>query len=289
MAVGKLGRTRMGAFFVALFIATSVTAAPLRLVSYNVWYGFTKTPERKIAWLNWVKQQAPDVVSLQELNGYDPGKLMQDASKWGHSNVAFLSKSDFCMGLTSRQPISDVKRIVDGMHHGLLRCKVGEIYYYVIHFHPSNCVRRVAEAKRLLADAETLPTDASAVLVGDFNGFSPMDQPHYDADERIVPFFERRDNELGERNLFQHAIDYRGVKIFLDAGYVDLVAKHRNTFSGSFPTRLRHGEDHGTDRRLDYVLVRPGLGGKSSSARIIRNETTAMLSDHYPVVVDFEL
>ena len=44
----------------------------LKLVSYNVWYGFTKKPERKANYLKFMKAQALDVVSLQELNHYTP-------------------------------------------------------------------------------------------------------------------------------------------------------------------------------------------------------------------------
>ena len=147
------------------------------------------------------------------------------------------------MGLTSREPILDVRRIVDGMHHGSLRCKIGDVVYYVIHFHPSDCERRIAEANILLADAATLPKESATVLIGDFNGFSPADRAQYDADERLVPFFDQRDEKLGERNLFQHAIDYRGINVLLAAGFVDLVAKHRTSFVGTFPTRLRADVD----------------------------------------------
>ena len=192
------------------------------------------------------------------------------------------------MGVTSRDPISDVKRIVDGMHHGVLRCKIGTLYYYVVHLHPSNCEHRIVEAKRLLEDVQSLPTGAKVVLIGDFNGFSPFDRTHYDSDERLVPFFDRRDTKLGERNLFEHAIDYRGVEAFVDAGFVDLVAKKRSSFRGTFPTELRKGEDHGTDRRLDYVMVSPTVGKDCVTAKVVRDETTALLSDHYPVVADFD-
>jgi hypothetical protein len=52
------------------------TAPGLRLISYNVWYGFTEVPERKTIWLSWMNEQGPDIVSLQELNGYtDQGGL----------------------------------------------------------------------------------------------------------------------------------------------------------------------------------------------------------------------
>ena len=47
----------------------------IRILTYNVWYGFTKKSDRKSDLLAYVKSLKPDVVALQELNGYTPEKL----------------------------------------------------------------------------------------------------------------------------------------------------------------------------------------------------------------------
>ena len=40
-------------------------AEKLRIITHNVWYGFTKKTEpRYTDWKRWMKAQAPDVVSL---------------------------------------------------------------------------------------------------------------------------------------------------------------------------------------------------------------------------------
>ena len=62
----------------------------LKLLSYNVWYGFNEKAERKDDWLKFMIDQAPDIVSLQELNDYTPEKLAGDARKWGHSHSVLL-------------------------------------------------------------------------------------------------------------------------------------------------------------------------------------------------------
>ncbi|MFM7919048.1 MAG: endonuclease/exonuclease/phosphatase family protein, partial [Planctomycetaceae bacterium] len=52
----------------------------LRLVTHNVYYGFTKRGDPRYgAWKRWMAAQAPDIVSLQELNGYTQEKLSSDA------------------------------------------------------------------------------------------------------------------------------------------------------------------------------------------------------------------
>ena len=133
-------------FLFACFItATSFgedKPSTLKLVTHNVWYGFTKKPEPRHAdWLKWMAAQKPDVVSLQELNEYTPEKLAADARSWGHEHSVLLKEDGFPTGITSRFPIGDVRRIRDGMHHGLLRCRIQGIWFYVIHFHPSNFAR----------------------------------------------------------------------------------------------------------------------------------------------------
>lgn len=196
--------------------------------------------------------------------------------------------------MTSRFPITEVKRIREGMHHGLLRGKICGIYVYVIHFHPRHFERRIEEARLLKKDVALLPeSDPRIVLVGDFNGFSPADKAYYDNDKELEPFFTMLDQRHpGSRHLNEGKLDYGGLEEILNAGYVDLVARFRPAdapFVGTFPTELCREENHGTDRRIDYILVSSNLAESARSATIVRDETTAMLSDHYPVVAELDL
>ncbi|MGV2335918.1 MAG UNVERIFIED_CONTAM: hypothetical protein LVR18_17975 [Planctomycetaceae bacterium] len=93
----------------------------LRLVTHNVYYGFTKRGEPRYGeWKRWMAAQAPDIVSLQELNAYTSEKLSADAASWGHAHSVLLKPDGFSTGITSRYPISDVRLLRDGFHHGLL-------------------------------------------------------------------------------------------------------------------------------------------------------------------------
>ena len=267
----------------------------LKLVTHNVWYGFTKKAEPRHAdWLKWMAEQKPDVVSLQELNEYTPEKLATDALSWGHEHSVLLKEDGFPTGITSRYPISDVKRIRDGMHHGLLRCRIQGIWFYVIHFHPSNFARRMEEATLLQADVRSLPElNPRIVLAGDFNGFAQADKPQYHSDPKLVPFFQMLDQrDKGARNLNNGRIDYGGISSILRQGYTDLIQQRRSNgdpFVGTFPSPLVSDENHGTDRRLDYIFVSRSLLGSVESAEILRDKITEGLSDHFPVTATFNL
>jgi len=270
---------------------TSDNDTQLRIISYNVWYGFTKVSERKDIWIDWMKAQEPDIVSLQELNEYTREELAKDAQSYGHPYSVLLKEDGFPTGITSRHPIEDVQRIMEGFHHGLLRVRIEHIYYYVIHLHPSNWETRKSEINQILKDIEKLPKDSKVILAGDFNTFSPLDSIYY-SHGRLEPFFNDRDSLYNERNLNQGELDYSVIQDLMDYGLVDLEASLRSSsylFPGSFPTLVEKEGEHGDQRRLDYVFASADLVKQVVRAEIITSDTALILSDHLPVIVDLRL
>jgi len=267
------------------------TTTNLRLITYNVWYGFTKVPDRKSQWLQWMKDQQPDVVSLQELNEYTPEKLAEDASKWGHPYSVLLKEEGFPTGVTSKHPIEDVQRIMEGFHHGLIRVRIKDIFIYIIHLHPSNWETRNREVDYIISDINRLPKESQVIMAGDFNTFSPNDSLYY-AHSMLEPFFNARDKEYKEVNLKDGKLDYSVIQKLLDAGLTDLEFKMRTSdykFSGSFPTLIEKEGEHGDQRRLDYVFANKNLATHVKRAEIIADKVTLILSDHLPMIVDFEI
>ena len=266
---------------------SEASANNLRLLTHNVWYGFTKVPERKAQWLEWMREQAPDIVFLQELNAYTPEQLQADAASWGHPYSALLKEEGFPTGITSRYPIADVRRFLDGFHHGLMRARIKGMYVYNVHLHPGDWAVRNREIERILADIEGLPGEAPIVLAGDFNTFSPYDSVYY-AHGELEPFFQGLD---GGKNLKDGRLDYGALQQLLDAGLIDLEYRLRDDdyrFTGSFPTLIEKEGAHGNRRRLDYVFVNDVLLPDVRRAAVIADDTTLYLSDHLPVVVDLQ-
>ena len=238
-----------------------------------------------------MKEQNPDIVSLQELNEYTHEKLAEDAQSYSHHYSVLLKEEGFPTGITSRYPIEDIQRIREGFHHGLLRVRIEQIYFYVIHLHPSNWETRKSEINLILQDIETLPSDSKVILAGDFNTFSSLDSTYY-SHGRLEPFFNERDSLYGEKNLNKGELDYTVIQEVLDFGFIDLEASLRNStfrFPGSFPTLIEKEGEHGDQRRLDYIFASKNLAGKVKRAEIIASDTTLILSDHLPVLVDIEL
>jgi endonuclease/exonuclease/phosphatase family metal-dependent hydrolase len=277
-----------------LSISTSKSQIPtsrkgnLRLITHNIWNGFTEVPEQKASWISWLNDKQPDVLALQELKGYTPEQLSGEARQWAHTHSALLKQEGFPTGITSGFPIEDVQRTLSGFHHGLLRARIQGIYFYVIHLHPSNWEIRRQEVELLLQDINTLPAEAHVVLAGDFNALSRADSIYYEGGN-LEDFFYKRDQEINENNLKNGALDYEVINTITNYGFADteLEGRHDNyKFTGSFPTAVEKPGDHGENRRLDYVFVSPSLYQHISPSRIVVNEQTMLFSDHLPVLID---
>jgi endonuclease/exonuclease/phosphatase family metal-dependent hydrolase len=263
----------------------------LRVLTHNVWYGFTKIPDRKTVWRDWVKEQKPDIVLLQELNEYSPDRLSLDAEAWEHSYSVLLKQDGFPTGITSRFPVEDVHRFFEGFHHGLLRVRIKGIYIYNVHLHPSNWQVRNREIALILADIRNLPSGVPVIVAGDFNTFSPQDSVFY-SNKRLEPFFADRDNKYNEKNLKKGRLDYAVLTKLLQDGFTDLVywkQKNAYRFTGTFPSGIDKSGDHGSRRRLDYVFANSYLVPHVQRASVIDNDTTRHLSDHLPVIVEFAI
>jgi endonuclease/exonuclease/phosphatase family metal-dependent hydrolase len=292
----KIAKITFVLFLVFLFSCNQKNEIPgdsvdnLRLITYNVWYGFTKVPERKDKWIQWMKDYKPDVVSLQELNGYTPEMLSDDAASWGHPYSILLKEEGFPTGITSLYPIEDHQRYMEGFHHGLLRVKIRGIFFYVIHLHPSNWETRRREIDFILSNIKDLPGNSDIILAGDFNTFSTYDSVFY-SHGKLEPFFLTRDMDYNETNLNDGHLDYSVLETLRRNDFVDLEYTMRPTyyyFTGSFPTLIEKEGDHGSQRRLDYVFTNKELVDKVIRAEIIADEITMKLSDHLPMIVDFE-
>ena len=262
----------------------------IRVLTYNVWYGFTKKPDRKKEWIKYIKSLKSDVIALQELNSYTEEVLAKSAKSWGHPHTALLKGDGFPTGITSKYPIKNLEKITEGYHHGMLSCKTGGLQIYVIHLHPGHWEIRHREVDLLLETLMNHKPGEPILLVGDFNTFSIHDKKYYDQNPDIIPFFRRLDQRWkSNRNLRDDQLDYTHLNKFENAGYIDLIAERRAKFMGTFPTKLRLDEDNGPDRRLDYFFANKELSIRCKLAKYLVNPKTDLLSDHYPAIAEFSL
>jgi len=260
----------------------------LKVISYNVLYGFNhhKAVDAGAA---WIAAEEPDIVALQELNGFTQATLAELAARWGHGNAVILKEQGFPVGLTSRDPIEVVEKRLEGMHHGYLHCRTAGYEVFVVHLHPGDFRFRQREAEVLSPQIEALvDSGAQVIVLGDFNSVSASDRAWL---ETKTDLLERR---LEGSNLDEGRFDYSVMERFLGSGLVDSCDEmliNNDEVRTSFPSRIldhvRTPEEQAQFReRIDFILLAEGLLPKLVKVRVAHDEVLNTISDHYPVVVE---
>ena len=131
-----MNRYRLPFFLVLILVTGSLYSqegtTKLKVITYNIWNGFEWGEDsiRHKKAINWIKSQDPDVMALQELNGYTKDKLLLDAREWGHSFAEILKTTGYPVGITSNKPIVVKEKILGNMHHGALHCQTWGIDFF---------------------------------------------------------------------------------------------------------------------------------------------------------------
>ena len=247
-----------------LHLAT-VQPQKLRVLSYNVLTGFQKNPQQADRFVEWVKNEDPDVIGLQELSTFTQDSLERLAHRYGHPYAVLLKGKNSPIGITSKFPITNVERMTAGFHHGCIHAKVKGHHFFITHLSPFSYDKCLEEIKEIIDSAARIPAGKGILIMGDLNSFSPEDSLHYSPARR-----------------------YGVVQMLIDNGFTDGYKKINQPFGASFPTiayvkKVRSKQPV----RIDYIFANSILAEKLISATIIRDSITDNLSDHYPLLVEF--
>ncbi|MBV4243299.1 endonuclease/exonuclease/phosphatase family protein [Parabacteroides johnsonii] len=265
----------------------------LRVISYNIWNGFEHDASRRANFINWIKGQQPDILAMTELVGFTEKDLGQLASEYGHKYYAIVKEEGYPVGITSNEPITVVKKQMEGFWHGMLHVKTHGLDMIVTHLSPHDWKFRLKEAQMLTSYIQDNQLD-NCMVMGDFNAYSPFDADWVETHAQLIENMQKWDAEQETyRNMRDGRFDYSVLSKFLSIGLTDICrlyvpADKRTTFPAAFLYGWQHGDTrlHGIGERLDYILVSPSLVSRCLDARIHNGIDTEGISDHYPVSVD---
>jgi exodeoxyribonuclease III len=279
----------------ALVVAFTAQAAPLRILSYNVWVGFNRG-ESTDKGVDWIKDQKPDVVALQELVGVKQTGLVTLGERWGHPHAEILRDEGYPVGITSRTPIKVIERRTEKMHHGYLHVETAGVQFFVVHLSPFRYRMRNHEAKIICEALDPLLKSGEPVIVlGDFNAVSPLDAEALSTKTALLERMSKSDAGNAKlENLRDGAFDFNVLQQFYDGGLVDQCYERlhmRPDFKGTFPSRIFDPEQpwavyEAQLRRIDYVLMDPATAKRATQVEIVRDGVVNEISDHYPIVVE---
>lgn len=278
-----------------------------KLISYNVYWGMKQdSTENKSKFAEWIRQQDPDIVALQEMNGFtqenpdfaamkkgevNKNNLQKLAESYGHPYVFILREPStdgsvtFPVALTSKYPIVNVRRVVDNFAHGFLVAEIEGMHFIVTHFHPFSSKKRGYEIDQILATMKA--TEGKWLLMGDLNSVSPLDKSAYD--NNLLRDFIREDRKKRphNQNLKDDELDYTVQQKILDAGYIDVLKMFHKDFIATAPTKLFYDQSS-HPLRYDYLYVSGNMKNYIIDCKVIKDEFTDIYSDHYPVILTFK-
>lgn len=276
----------LGGFFCAFFFTFNLSAQTnFKVLSYNVLKGLQGDSATQAKYVKWVKNIDPDIIAYQEMNSFTPESIEQFAARYGHP-YAVISKIDgFPVALSSKYPIVNVQKVVDNMWHAYLYANINNVHVFVIHFSPFSYQKRQSEVKEVLARAALVPKNEKVMIMGDFNSLSEDDAVMY-TEEFVNAQKKREEKQSHIRNLSNGKIDYTITGAMKDAEYKDALQLFHSDFQKSCPT-MKYGSNF--LKRIDYIWVNPKLSKSIKSANFIYDDITNNISDHYPLLVTFDL
>jgi len=269
----------------------------IRVISYNIWNGFDwgKDSLKRHDFIQWIKIHQPDIMGLQELCTFTPHKLQLLAEECGYKYSVIAKEEGYPVGLISRYPITLIKKKIEGMHHGYIHCKVMDIDIWVIHFSPSSYRKRNAEAQIIIEDITGILQKGSKVIVmGDFNADSPFDKEAIDKKPLLLERYREgdKDKPVLDKNLRDNYFDFQTMELILNSGLIDSYAwiNSISERTWSFPSEALVSAEESRERghRIDYIMVSEFLAKIITNSVIPHDSLSKKISDHYPVITDFE-
>ncbi len=255
----------------------------LNIISYNIWVGYIDVEskqrlplyhsgeKRKEGIYKWLKEQNSDVIFFQELIDYSGDKLMSESRFWGHKYAVTLRDSGMAIGFSSKYPIEVKEIFTEGMHHGLIYCSILGVDIIGTHLWPRFDEKIVDEVKIVgKRVSESLTKENPVIVLGDFNAFSPQDDPYIDS--TTIKLYR----DWWKWKLENGRPSYRVVQELLDLGMKDVCVK----FDKNNVARKQ---------RYDFIFASPELVEKCTDATHYQDEEFLKLSDHFPVSAEFEL
>jgi endonuclease/exonuclease/phosphatase family metal-dependent hydrolase len=184
-------------------INTPSPTLSFKVLSYNILYGAgverqfdSALPPEMIGksrlpeLLSFIRDASPDIVGLQEANGWDrglPPTIEQVAQQLGMNEFFARTAGGFHLGLLTRFTILDAENLSSEVgRQGALRATLisplGErIYVFVVHLDPSSSEARLCEVNTMLQLMQPY-AQSQTILFGDMN-FRPVDREYNRLDQ----------------------------------------------------------------------------------------------------------
>lgn len=260
-----------------------------KIISYNIFEGMTlDTTANKTLFVDWVKEQDPDVLALQEVNKFTQTTLETMARRYNHPYAVLLKEKGFPVALTSKHPIINVQKVLESMHHGFIRAEIAGYNIIVVHLSPHKYWKRQEEIEVILQTVATQGNKNKTIILGDFNSVSELDVDFYANGKIRQKYIDMGKQYAHHDNLVNGELDYVVHNKILRAGFVDAYKLKNNQYDFTVPTEKTSNGGQNASSRIDYIYVSKKLKLKMVESQIIKDAFTDFYSDHYPVMMSLK-
>jgi endonuclease/exonuclease/phosphatase family metal-dependent hydrolase len=295
------------ASLLALFVschAADSKPQELRLMTYNIhWGGQDHDPVvgRNEEWIEVIKSRNPDVIVLEEANGWLPKErnlielyvdLLNKAFPDDPPYVGYVGEATnrFHMALISRIPVAHFERFNE-VDLGAETVRISVVFIHAVldvwdekahvigvHFKSRpDRPQREREARALLQILRGLPPDETVWIAGDFNSYSPLD---IHPESPTPPDYSAGAQQPEDRG-------WEPVGYLMGEGYEDAFRTmhpvepgYTQATAGFNERRPRH--------RVDFILKSPGGPWRLQMAETLADSLGHIASDHYAVFATYK-
>ncbi|MBB2150602.1 endonuclease/exonuclease/phosphatase family protein [Pedobacter gandavensis] len=256
----------------------------LKIISYNVYNYFEAEADRKARFVTWAKSQEADVIAYQELVNITASELKSLGEAIGHPYTALAKETGYSVGISSKHPITEVKKVIAGMHHGFMTAKIEGLNFVVVHLSPFSHEKRREEVTTITDSLERWSISKKILIMGDLNSLAATDSMAYNRHDRLTPML-RSDSSSKISNANHGLLDYGIPAYFIQKGFLDTWTMKVKGFNFSYPTMVFGPVPDSAKERIDYIFVSPDLLKNATKPIIVKDAMTDQLSDHYPISI----
>ncbi|TKC64998.1 endonuclease/exonuclease/phosphatase family protein [Pedobacter hiemivivus] len=259
---------------------TAIEQGTFKVLSYNVYEGFSGDAVKKQGFKKWIDTMKPDVIALQEMKGFTKAGLQNFAVEMGYNYTLMWHEAGLPVALVSKYPITEIKTVPSNLH--LIQAKVLDYNFFVIHLSPLTYDIRKAEMEIILARTQVIPKTEKILMMGDFNNMSPQDASFYNTTAKMDLIRASELSNPGTKILNNGQIDYTTIQNIMDEGFYDTWKIFRSNYEKSAPTKLR---THNNFTRIDYIFMNKAILNHYKDSYLVKDVYTDYMSDHYPMVL----
>lgn len=272
--------------FLFFMLATQLLQAQtaLKIISYNVYNYFETEAARKARFVTWAKAQQADVIAYQELVNISGEELKALGKSIDHPYTALAKEKGYSVGISSKYPITDVKRVIEGMHHGFMAVKIEDLNFVVVHLSPFKYEKRREEVGLITDSLQRWAITKKVLIMGDMNSLAASDSMSYNRHDRLTPML-KSDSSSHLSNASNGKLDYEVPAFLIQKGFIDTWSMKTKGFNFSYPTLVFGPVPEASKERIDYIFISPDLQKNATKPIIVKDAMTDQLSDHYPISI----